>query len=91
MMAVRFVCYDRFSKPDLVVFFFVSFYKGPMYVSTFWCCSIIAMLTVSRSINIFNDLAANATKKGVGIMLFSGNDDSLIPHRGTERKLINAP
>ncbi len=38
------------------------------------------------SINIFNDLAANATKAGVGIMLFSGNDDALIPHRGTESK-----
>ncbi|KAF8202232.1 Alpha/Beta hydrolase protein [Pholiota molesta] len=41
------------------------------------------------SINIFNDLAANATKKGVGIMLFSGNDDALIPHRGTELAIQN--
>ncbi|KAF8906194.1 Alpha/Beta hydrolase protein [Gymnopilus junonius] len=37
-----------------------------------------------RAINIFNALAANATARGVGVVLFSGNDDSLIPHLGTE-------
>ncbi|KIM44598.1 hypothetical protein M413DRAFT_8957 [Hebeloma cylindrosporum] len=43
------------------------------------------------SINIFNDLAgsANATSKGVGIVLFSGNDDALIPHLGTEVAIQN--
>ncbi|KAJ3510060.1 hypothetical protein NLJ89_g4887 [Agrocybe chaxingu] len=32
------------------------------------------------SINIFTDLATNATAKGVKVVLFSGNDDALIPH-----------
>ncbi|KIK61689.1 hypothetical protein GYMLUDRAFT_260725 [Collybiopsis luxurians FD-317 M1] len=35
------------------------------------------------------DLATNATKKGVGIVLFSGNDDSLVSHRGTEVVIQN--
>lgn len=30
------------------------------------------------------DLATNGTEKGVGFVFFSGNDDSLIAHRGTE-------
>jgi carboxypeptidase D len=30
------------------------------------------------------ELATNATSHGVGIVLFSGNNDALIPHRGTE-------
>jgi hypothetical protein len=38
----------------------------------------------SRSINLFNDLATNATRKGIKIVLYSGNDDALIPHFGTE-------
>lgn len=30
------------------------------------------------------ELAANASDKHVSIMLYSGNDDSLVAHRGTE-------
>ena len=30
-----------------------------------------------------DDLAANATAKGVHVVLYSGNDDTLVPHRGT--------
>ena len=30
------------------------------------------------------DLATNATAHGVHVILYSGNDDSLIAHRGTE-------
>ncbi|KDR80630.1 hypothetical protein GALMADRAFT_240974 [Galerina marginata CBS 339.88] len=41
------------------------------------------------SINIFNALAANATAHGVGVVLYSGNDDALIPHRGTEIAIQN--
>ncbi|KAH9479549.1 Carboxypeptidase Y-like protein [Psilocybe cubensis] len=41
------------------------------------------------SINIFNALAVNATARGVGVVLFSGNDDMLIPHRGTEIAIQN--
>ncbi|KAF5387348.1 hypothetical protein D9757_005819 [Collybiopsis confluens] len=35
------------------------------------------------------ELATNATKKNVGIVLFSGNDDSLVAHRGTEVVIQN--
>ncbi|KAI9065255.1 alpha/beta-hydrolase [Trametes sanguinea] len=31
-----------------------------------------------------NDLATNATRKNVAVVLYSGNDDSILPHRGTE-------
>ncbi|TDL23044.1 alpha/beta-hydrolase [Rickenella mellea] len=39
---------------------------------------------------VFMDaLAANASAHGVGIVFYSGNDDSLIPHRGTEVTIQN--
>ena len=31
-----------------------------------------------------DELAANATARGVRIVLYSGNDDALVAHRGTE-------
>lgn len=34
--------------------------------------------------DFMNELAANASSLGVGIVFYSGNDDSLLPHRGTE-------
>jgi type 1 fimbria pilin len=40
-----------------------------------------------RPSNFLTALAANATAKGVGIVLFSGNADALIPHLGTESTL----
>ncbi|KAJ7062145.1 alpha/beta-hydrolase [Mycena amicta] len=36
-----------------------------------------------------DDLAANASAKGVGIVFYSGNDDSIVPHRGTEVVIQN--
>ncbi|KAJ7621016.1 Alpha/Beta hydrolase protein [Roridomyces roridus] len=36
-----------------------------------------------------SDLATNASAKGVGIMFYSGNDDSLVAHRGTEAVIQN--
>ncbi|KAH9893404.1 alpha/beta-hydrolase [Cubamyces lactineus] len=35
------------------------------------------------------DLATNATAKNVSVVLYSGNDDSLVPHRGTEVVIQN--
>jgi carboxypeptidase D len=35
----------------------------------------------------FDELAANATRRQVGIVMYSGNDDALVPHRGTEGML----
>ncbi|KAJ7434538.1 alpha/beta-hydrolase [Mycena galericulata] len=36
-----------------------------------------------------SDLANNASAKGVGIIFYSGNDDSLVAHRGTEVVIQN--
>lgn len=30
------------------------------------------------------ELATNATQRKVGILIYSGNDDTLVPHRGSE-------
>ncbi|KAJ7655810.1 alpha/beta-hydrolase [Mycena polygramma] len=35
------------------------------------------------------ELATNASAKGVGIVFYSGNDDSLVAHRGTETVIQN--
>ncbi|KAJ6574370.1 Alpha/Beta hydrolase protein [Mycena capillaripes] len=35
------------------------------------------------------ELATNASTRGVGIVFYSGNDDSSIPHRGTEAVIQN--
>ena len=32
------------------------------------------------------DLATNATEQGLSIVIYSGNDDSLIPHLGSQGK-----
>ncbi|KAF7303613.1 Carboxypeptidase [Mycena indigotica] len=56
--------------------------------------------TATGAINVFGDpspepmtflsqLAANASAKGVGIVFYSGNDDSLVAHRGTEVVIQN--
>ncbi|KAJ7078454.1 alpha/beta-hydrolase [Mycena belliarum] len=36
-----------------------------------------------------SDLATNASARGVGIVFYSGNDDSLVAHRGTEVVIQN--
>ncbi|KAF8144926.1 alpha/beta-hydrolase [Mycena galopus ATCC 62051] len=36
-----------------------------------------------------SDLATNASRLGVGIVFYSGNDDSLVAHRGTEAVIQN--
>lgn len=40
-------------------------------------------------INFFTALATNATARSIGIVLYSGNDDALIPHLGTEVAIQN--
>ena len=41
-------------------------------------------LSTPRPMAFLSDLATNMTHHGVSIVLYSGNDDSLIAHRGTE-------
>ncbi|KAJ7606535.1 Alpha/Beta hydrolase protein, partial [Mycena rosella] len=38
----------------------------------------------ARPMTFLSDLATNASAHGVGIIFYSGNDDSLVAHRGTE-------
>ncbi|KAE9398534.1 alpha/beta-hydrolase [Gymnopus androsaceus JB14] len=38
----------------------------------------------SKPMVFLTDLATNGTEQGVGFVLFSGNDDSLVTHRGTQ-------
>ncbi|KAJ4473583.1 alpha beta-hydrolase [Lentinula aciculospora] len=52
--------------------------------------SMIVMLTQrTLPMTFLTDLATNGTSKGVGFVFFSGNDDSLIAHRGTEVVIQN--
>lgn len=46
--------------------------------------SIDIGLRYVRPMAFLTDLATNATSRGVGVVLYSGNNDALIPHRGTE-------
>jgi len=34
------------------------------------------------------DLATNATERGLRIIIYSGNDDSLLPHLGSQGKYL---
>ncbi|KAJ7202081.1 alpha/beta-hydrolase [Mycena pura] len=43
----------------------------------------------SAPMTFLSDLAANASARGVGIVFYSGNDDSLVAHRGTEVVIQN--
>lgn len=38
--------------------------------------------------DFMTELATNATARGVDVVLYSGNDDSLIAHRSTESSFI---
>ncbi|KAJ7716754.1 Alpha/Beta hydrolase protein [Mycena metata] len=41
------------------------------------------------TMNFLTEFATNATAHGVGVVLYSGNDDALIAHRGTEVTIQN--
>ena len=44
----------------------------------------VCVLTAYRPMAFLDDLAANASAHNVAVVLYSGNDDSLVAHRGTE-------
>ncbi|KAG5635789.1 hypothetical protein H0H81_010132 [Sphagnurus paluster] len=43
----------------------------------------------TEPMNFFTELATNATSRGVGVILYSGNNDALIAHRSTEIAIQN--
>lgn len=44
------------------------------------------ILTACRPMAFLTELATNASAHGVSVLLYSGNEDTLIAHRGTESK-----
>lgn len=42
------------------------------------------MITSNRPMAFLTDLATNASVHGIPVVLYSGNEDSLVAHRGTE-------
>lgn len=42
---------------------------------------------IVRPMVFLDELAANATKNSVSVVIYSGNDDSLVPHFGSEGKV----
>lgn len=46
----------------------------------------MALILAPSPQDFLTELATNATNNGVSIIFYSGNDDSLLPHRGTEGK-----
>ena len=45
--------------------------------------------SLARPMAFLDDLAANASAHNMKIVIYSGNDDSLVPHRGSEGLLIH--
>ncbi|KAG5647478.1 hypothetical protein DXG03_009413 [Asterophora parasitica] len=43
----------------------------------------------TEPMNWFSEFATNASARGVGVVLYSGNNDGLIAHRGTEIAIQN--
>jgi len=41
-------------------------------------------VVVNRPMLFFDEMFANASTNGVGIVIYSGNDDMLVAHRGSE-------
>lgn len=44
---------------------------------------------MNRPMAFLSELASNASAKNVSIVFFSGNDDSLVQHRGTQGELLS--
>jgi len=64
-----------------------SQHPGPEYVPR--CLASFILVWISdicdvRPMVFLDDLATNATAHDVSIIIYSGNDDALIPHRGSE-------
>ena len=45
------------------------------------CANLIG---VQRPMSFLTELATNATERGVHVIVYSGNDDSLVAHFGSE-------
>lgn len=45
---------------------------------------LCSALTSGRPMAFLSELATNASAKNVGIVFYSGNDDALVGHKGTQ-------
>ncbi|CDO69772.1 hypothetical protein BN946_scf184766.g17 [Trametes cinnabarina] len=52
-------------------------------------CSAHPLTRLNRPMAFLDDLAANASAHNIHVVLYSGNDDSLLAHRGTEVVIQN--
>ncbi len=43
-----------------------------------------------RPMAFLTELATNASEHNVGVLIFSGNDDSLVSHRSSEGKIFKS-
>src|ERR1700761_7357790 len=59
-------------------------FRKSLVISIILTASTVFILMVNRPMLFFDDLFANASKNGVGIVIYSGNDDMLVAHRGSE-------
>ncbi len=50
------------------------------------CYLVAHYLVFGRPMAYLNELATNASHQHVSIVIYSGNDDSLVTHRGSEGK-----
>lgn len=42
-----------------------------------------------RPVAFFDELAANASVRGVKVVIYAGNDDTVVPHFSSESKFIS--
>lgn len=52
------------------------------------CVDLSSANLHSRPMAFLSELAASATANNVSIIFYSGNDDSLVTHRGTEGETV---
>ena len=48
--------------------------------------SLTSNLLYLRPVSFFDELASNATEKNVSVVIYLGNDDSVVPHFSSESK-----
>ena len=53
------------------------------------CANLADVVLARRPMAFLTELATNATERGVHVIIYSGNDDSLVSHMGSEGELYN--
>ena len=48
---------------------------------------LLMTVITSRPVAFFDQLATNASERGVNVIIYSGNDDMVVPHLSSESEL----